>query len=141
MWDTKKNPKGVETKHLSQSPREISKLDHWDRWQDWYARDLEHISVPSIASRGVLKPRPTFFQKRVPAFPAAFPLAEALVLYTEKNKHAAQYMISTTTAISNDEKRHMEVMKKKGGGVSGTKYHLRKTLGCFKNDFSVCKTK
>jgi hypothetical protein len=33
-----------------------------------------------MASRGVLKPRPTFFQNRVPAFPGAFPLADALVL-------------------------------------------------------------
>jgi hypothetical protein len=36
--------------------------------------------VPSMASRGVLKPSPTFFQKRVPAFPGAFPFDDFLVL-------------------------------------------------------------
>jgi hypothetical protein len=44
--------------------------------------------VPSIASLGVLKPRPMFFQKRLPPLPGLFPLPDFFELIEHLNhKH------------------------------------------------------
>ena len=46
-------------------------------------RTQAEAGSPSMASRGVLKPRPTFFQYRLPALPGVMPLAAFLALKTE----------------------------------------------------------
>jgi hypothetical protein len=48
--------------------------------RDFYKVAKEKCVIPSIASLGVLKPRPMLFQNRLPPFPGFFPLPDFLEL-------------------------------------------------------------
>ena len=79
-----------------------------------------------MASRGVLKPKPMFFQNLVPPFPGRFPLPDFLELIKYRNKEQCIY------------KNQLHVWKHNEYSEIDD---LRKTLGCFRKAFSVWKCK